>query len=299
MKFKWFKNIQLFIFKKPFSFSVEELQEKLAQSAFQPCNDFDTSSQGWISPFNQEEQLVYSINHCLLIKLRYQEKILPASVIRDFVNEKVADIEAEEDRKVRSREKNEIKEQIIHQLLPRAFPRNNELLAYIDVAKGWFVVDTPNRKKAEDFASFLRYTLGTFPVVPPKFNQDVSVIMTSWLKEQTAPAYFELGEDCKLIASEGEAIICKQINLLSSEIQAHLKTGKIVQNVALTWQNRIAFVLNEDFTIKRLKFLDIVEEDNEIAQDEHDFSIMALELAQFMPKLFELFGDLKIEKAEH
>lgn len=289
----WFKNLTLFRFEQPFTLTPEQLHEQLQNFQFQPCPAFVWSTVGWVPPAEHESstQLVYAANRCLLITLHKQEKILPAAVIRDFLQEKIETLEEQQQRKVGRREKEQIKDQIIQDLLPRAFPRNSELSAYIDVERGWLLVDTASRKKAEELISFLRNCLGSLPVVPVEIDQSPSYTMTGWLTRQNVPKPFIFGEDCKLITSDGEAVTCKQLDLLSTEVQEHLHAGKNVHYLALQWQERISFVIDEDYIVRRIRFLNISEE--QLENPGADFSIMTLEFSQFITQLIQVFGGLK------
>ncbi len=289
----WFKNLIIFRFEQPFSLTTEQLHEQLHTFPFQPCPSFAWSSMGWISPaeYENETQLVYAANRCFLITLRKQEKILPATVIRDFVNEKVEQIEEEQQREVRRREKDAIKEQIIEELLPRAFVKSSDISAYIDLEHNWLLINTASRKKADELVSFLRKCLGSLPVVPVEVDQSPSYTMTGWLTRRNLPKPFTLGEDCKLVSTEGESVTCKQLDLLSNEVQEHLNTGKNVNYLALQWQDRISFVIDQEYTIKRIRFLNISED--QLEGYGADFSIMSLEFRQFITQLLQIFGGLR------
>ena len=67
--------------------------------------------------------------------------------------------------------------------------------------------------------------------------------------------------------------------------------------LSLIWQGGLSLVLDEDMSIKRLRFADVIEEkaadisdDDEAARFDNDFAIMTLELARFIPVLLEQFG---------
>ncbi|WP_353572135.1 recombination-associated protein RdgC [Candidatus Albibeggiatoa sp. nov. BB20] len=291
MNIQWFKNIQLFTLQKPLEHNAESLHQALSQKQFRPCGDYELKTVGWIPPLQDSEMLTFEANNCILLRLRIQEKILPASVIRDFVNDKVAEIEAAELRNVRRKERNEIKEQVTQALLPRAFPKNTDVMLYLDMSNHWLLVDMSSRNKAEDVSSFLRATLGSLPVVSPQFQVSPSLTMTQWLKNNETPTAFVLGEACKLVASEGESVTCKQMDLLSSEIHEHLNTGKMVEYIALSWDNRLDLVLDENFGIKRLRFSDI-EQEGEQGDEQADFMVMTSEFARLVKALFEVLGDL-------
>jgi len=292
MSAKWFKNLHLFYFKSPVAFTADELQQKFTLTAFRPCEPHDRSSQGWVAPFAElDPSLVYQSNNCILFTLRKQERLLPTTTIREAVIAKVSKLEVEQSRKVGKREKDDIKGQVIYELLPRAFTQNTDIFAYIDLAHQWLVIDTPSRKKAEEFVSFLRINLETLPVVPLMVEPPPSESMTIWLKQRRLPQSFDFGEDCKLITDEGESVTCKQLDLLSAEVQEHLRAGKSVQQLALQWNERLAFVLDHELTIRRVKLLDIIQEQYEHLTDaQSNFSIMTLELAKLLRELLDILS---------
>lgn len=295
MQGKWFKNLQIYCFHQPVTLTAASLQEKLAQSEFRPAGQLEWSSMGWVPPAEESEALVFQVNHTLFFTARKQDKILPMSVVRDFVQERVEHIETEQLRKVGKREKNEIKDQVITELLPRALPRNSEITAYIDVKNGWLIVNTSSRKKAEDVISLLRMDLGDLSLVLPELNTAPMRVMTQWLTTRDLPTQFELGEDCKLVADEGESVTCKQLDLLSKEVAEHLHTGKLVQYLALQWQNKLVFVLDDEFSVRRVEFLEISEEPSDDMYA--NLALMTVVFAQFIPQLFDAFGGLATTSA--
>jgi len=58
----------------------------------------------------------------------------------------------------------------------------------------------------------------------------------------------------------GAQVACRWHDLNADEVKQHLKTGKLVTQLALSWDERIAFVLTEKLQIKRLTFLDLLED---------------------------------------
>ncbi|MCK5720477.1 MAG: recombination-associated protein RdgC [Thiomargarita sp.] len=297
----WFKNLHIFRFLKPIQINAEELNEKLSQINFYPCGKMDMESVGWVSPLgSNNDSLVHSANNCFVVTTRLEEKILPASVIREFVNEKAEEIEMQQMRKVGRKEKNNIREEVLHDLVPRAFSRSNYLSAYIDATNAWLIIDTPNRKKAESFASFLRQTIGSLPVTSPKMQKLPAQVMTQWLvNESECPPDFELGNACILSDKdhEGAIVNCKRQDLLAEEMQGHLEADKQVTRVALEWQDRLSFTLDDELVIRQLKPLDLIDSERDESGEEtpeqrfdSDFAMMTLELANLIKRIFELFG---------
>jgi len=297
----WFKNLYLYRFLQPLTYTAEELHEKLSEKPFQPCGRLDIFTQGWISPVMDEgEYLVHAANNCMMLTLQREEKILPSSVIRDHLKKKVKDIEERESRKVKKHEKDTMKDEILQELLPRAFTRFSKQYAYIDLHHGWLILDTASPKKAEEFASFLRQTLGSLPIVPPRVQENPARAMTQWLVDpEQRPPDFILAESCELSDSayEGSIIYCKRQDLASEEVKGHVEAGKLVTRLALYWNDRLGMVLDEDLGVRKLLFLDVVQEQREavdaetyIQQFDADFAIMVLELGDFIPRLLEVFG---------
>lgn len=297
----WFRNARVFRFTKPFDISAEELEDKLGADAFKPCGPQETTRQGWVPPLGKHgELLVHSANGYHLIALRKEEKILPGPVVKEAVEEKAEAIEIEQGRKVRRKEKDEIKEQVMLEMLPQAFSRNRRSFAYLAPKDGVLVVDAGSAKQAEDLASTLRKSLGSLPVRPPAVEQAPIFTLTGWLNETIdLPAAVVLGDECELKdpSEDGGVVRCKGLNLKADEIRNHLEAGMEVTKLAITWDDNVSFMLDEELGIRRLKFgetlqdqLDDVEADDAIAKFDAAFTIMTLELSKLIPGLLEAMG---------
>ncbi|MEP3563592.1 MAG: recombination-associated protein RdgC [Marinobacter sp.] len=297
----WFRNARVFRFTKPFDITAEALEEKLQADAFKPCGPQETMRQGWVPPLGKHgELLVHSANGYHLIALRKEEKILPGPVVKEAVEERAEAIELEQSRKVRRKEKDEIKEQVMLEMLPQAFSRNRRCYAYLAPKDGVLVVDAGSAKQAEDLASTLRKTLGSLPVRPPVVEQAPAFTFTGWLTETVdLPATIELGNECELKdpSEDGGVVRCKGLDLKADEIRNHLETGMQVTKLAVTWDNNVHLVLDEELGIRRLKFgetlqeqLDDVDVDDAVAKFDAAFSIMTLELSRMIPGLLEALG---------
>jgi len=297
----WFKNLQLYRLTESFDLTAEELHEKMLPDASKPCQALDMYSLGWDKPLGRGAvMLTHATNGCIMICARKEERVLPAAVIRDVLDEKVDEIESNEARTIRRKEKNQLKDEIILDLLPKAFTRSSKTFAYIDTLKGWVIVDSVTAKKAEDVLSLMRHSLGSFKVKPFEVNHSPSVILTDWLNK-VAPSDFELQNECELRNTGEEAAIVRLRNheLDGSEIEVHLNAGKVVVKLAVNWKDRLACVLSDDVSIKRLKFLEVIQDessdtqaDDAAAQFDVDFSLMNLELRQFIDRVVEIYGGI-------
>jgi len=293
----WFNNIQIYRFTKPFTLDAQELGIKLKENSFKPCGKLQPISYGWVPPLgNHGVDFVHAANGNIMICARKEEKILPASVVRESVNEKVSDIEKAQARKVRRKEKEMLKDEVLQDLLPKAFVKSNLTFAYIAPSDGLILVNAATPKKAEDILVYLRRSIGTLPVTPIRLTTPPSINMTRWISGEEIPEDFSISDECELHADDG-VIRCKRQDLGTEEIQAHVTAGKQVVKLSIIWRDALSFVINEDFSINRLKFSDEIleqadrnEADDYASQFDEDFSIMALELKHFIPRLIDVFG---------
>ena len=292
----WFKNLYLFKFEKDFTLNAEELHDELSKKPFTPCSATQRESVGWVSPVGSGESLTHASNRNILITMARQERLLPAAVIKETLQEKVEEIENVENRKVSSREKKELREDIEHELLPRAFTRTQKIDAWIDPKNGWLILNTPSAPRAEAFTKLLRKTLGSLPVTLPESEVSPATAMTQWLTSCQLPEPFALGFECEL-KNQGDdkgTAVFKQHDLTLDEVQTSLQAGKYVSKLAIEWDEKVSFVLSEDLQIKKLKFLDVLEEqlqDNDPqTHEEHidiEFALMAGEVAGLLNDLMK------------
>lgn len=297
----WFRNLRLFQLTEPFTLDAEALDEGLRAERFTPCGGLQMQSLGWVSPLGPDfEPLVHAANGCLMLCMRREERILPAAVVREELAERVREIEAAEGREVRRKEQQKLKDDIVHQLLPRAFTRSTHLYAYLDPRNGWIVVDAATAKKAEELVSLLRQSLGSLKARPFEVQQSPVALMTGWLTA-APPAGLEIGDECELRepVEGGSVLRCRHQDLQAEEIINHLAAGKLVTQLAVSWEERLACVLTDDVAIKRLRFLDLVmdeaaevEADDPVARFDADFALFSLELSRFIPAWLAAFGGL-------
>lgn len=297
----WFKNIRLYCFTKPFELSPEDLESRLSEKLFQPCSSHDKTRMGWISPIAKDgEMLTHVVGDYIMICAQRQDRILPASVVKDATDEKVVELEERQGRKVYRKEKQQIQEDTFASLLPRAFTRNQKVFAYLAPTENLLVINTVSAPRAEELLSLLRESIGSLSVALPVSKRAPGDVMTRWLKNQNATHKFQIEEDCELYDPiDGSNVVrCKGQDLFADEIQTHLSAGKQVRKLGVSWKGLLNCIIADDLTVKRLKFEDIKEE-NESFQEEsaaqkfdQEFALMTLELSGFLQSFFSAFGGL-------
>lgn len=300
----WFRNLLLYRFSQTVPFDEAELIAALEQKLARPCGSQETHTLGWTTPFGKHsENSVQVADGYWLIALRKEERILPGSVVRDSLAEKVDEIEARDARKVYKKERDTLKDEIVMSLLPRAFTRTQTTLACIAPSEGWMAVDTSSAKRAEDLLSLLRECAGSLPVRPMTVKIAPGACMTDWVRTGQAPEGLAIGDECELrdTTEEGGVIRCKRQDLSSDEIQQHLTAGKQVSQLALQWQEKISFTLDDKLSVKRLRFEDLLTDeaddqggDDMASQLDASFTIMAKSLSELIPALTSALGGEEI-----
>ncbi|WP_067520437.1 recombination-associated protein RdgC [Endozoicomonas ascidiicola] len=305
----WFKNLIFYRFTQPFSLSVEELEDKLKEKRFRSCGSQDMSTYGWVPPLGRHgSMLTHAASGFIMITARKEEKILPASVINEVLEERVEKIEQEQDRQVFSKEKKTLKDDVLMELLPKAFSRSQNTFAYIDTVKGWLIVDASSFKKAEELTSCLRECMGSLPIVNPPLKNMPSFAMTRWLAQEVPlPDHLILGDECELRepGDEGGQVKVSKQELAGEEVEVHLQAGKQVSKMAVIWNDALSFVLGDDLVIRKLKFTDSIQEkldevntETAAEQFDADFALMTMTLQQMLEELIEYLGGISEEAME-
>lgn len=296
----WFANLLFYRFSQAVPFTIEELTASLEQRPARPCASQETHTMGWATPFGRHsENLVQVAAGVWMIALQREERMLPGSVIKDALQEKIEAIEARDARKVYRKERDTLKDEIVIDLLPRAFTRTNRTQALINPSQGWIAVDTATPARAEDLLNLLRECTGSLPVRPLNVKIAPAACLTDWVRQGSAPEGLTIGDDCELrdTGEDGGAIRCKRQDLASDEIQQHLAAGKQVKQVAVSWEEKLSFTLDDRLTIRRLRFEEILRDeadeqagDDMASQLDASLAIMGGVIGQLLPALTTAFG---------
>ncbi|SMC23168.1 recombination associated protein RdgC [Andreprevotia lacus DSM 23236] len=295
----WFRNLQIYRLSPDHALSAASIADALAKRPWLPCGTHDLFTQGWVPPTRFAPDLMaWERQDAVLVTLKTEEKILPGPVIKEEVDERIAKIEAEENRRVGRKEAKELKERVTDELIPKAFSRSRSQRAIIDLQAGLVLVESASAAKAEQLLSILRETLGSLPTRLVNTQTTPQTAMTLWL-ENPAEGVFDLGQDAELREpGDGGAVARLTRQALDTpEVLHHLETGKLVAKLALSWDDKLAFQLTEKLEIKRLTMLDVLQEQLKDA-DGHDqqalfegsFALTIGELRQFVPVLIEALG---------
>lgn len=299
----FFRNLTLFRF--PTTTKLDDLETGLGECQLKPVGPLELSSRGFISPFGRDaDAMSHNQGDATWLAVGGEDKILPGSVVNDMLGKKLAEIEQKEGRKPGGRTRKRIKDELITDLLPRAFVKPSRTDALIDLGHGVVAVDTSSRKTGENVVSEIRRALGSFPALPLNAEVAPRSILTGWIAGEPLPDGLSLGDECELRdpIDQGAVVKVQRMELQSDEITKHLESGKQVTRLALNLDDHVSFVLGEDLVVRKFKLLDgavdeleSTERDDLRAELDARFVLMA---GEFKRLFTVLEGALKLSKAE-
>ena len=287
-----FKNLVFHRLPDKWSILAGDLEGQLAALTLRPCGPFDMSSRGWV-PVTHGGRLLHTVNQHHLIALGADEKLLPASIIRQVALER-ADIQAaEQGFPVGRRQMRDLRARVADELRGRALTRRRVTRAWIAPSGGWFAVDASGIPRAEAVVETLGDTLGSFAPVAVRTERSPQAAMASWLLRGEAPAPFSIDDDLELQSADKTKAIVRYTRhpFDVKEVRGHLNAGKFPTRLGLTWDDRVSFVLTDRLQVKRLDFLETIKDDTQAdevdpaEQLDIDFALMAGQLAKLLEDL--------------
>ena len=278
------------------SATVAQIEAGLDGARFVECGATQEKSIGWCEPRGEAHgPLVEAVGGQLVFKLMIETRALPGSVVTRKAKERVAQIEASTGRKPGKREIRELKDDIRLQLLPQAFTKQASVGVWIDPKARWLVIDASSQTRADEVVTMLVKSLDGLAVTLLDTKLSPTTAMSVWLISQEAPAGFSVDRECELKAADESKSVVRYARhaLDNEEVRQHVQGGKLPTRLALTWNDRVSFVLTEGLQIKKLAFLDVVMDGASKGKDDGfdaDVAIATGELSKLLPDLLEALG---------
>lgn len=297
----WFKNLIIYRLHSQPQLDAGTLEEALAEQAARPIGSLEARRIGWTAPaVRAGTALLHELQGQRLISAERQERILPASVVREEVAERAVEIEQRECRKLRRQERQELKEQVYEEMLPQSHIKRQRIDVWWDTTRSLIAVNTGSRKRAEEALDLLRETLGSLKVTPLATQTLPMRAMTQWLTDDASrPSGLLLGDKVELKAKGDDGVVRgRQVDLDSDDMQQLLATGRQASQLALQIESVMSFVLHDDLAIKGIRFADaLLDEASETEDDgdavirlEADFLLMTRALGASIDQLIEWMG---------
>ena len=286
--------------------SLTQLEEALDRYRFVECSPSQDKSVGWTEPRGQAHgPLVESVGGQWILKLQIETKAVPGSVVKRKADERIQEIETSTGRKPGKKESREIREDIVHTLLPLAFAKQSTVMVWIDMASRLLLTDAASQGKSDEVITALVRVLDGLPLTLLQTTVSPQAAMSQWLlaaSDDALPPAFSVERECVLkSSSEDQAVVKFTRHLLTTdEVRKHVSEGKLPTHLALSWEGKASFVLTESLVLKKVSYLDGVMEDAGGDDDKFDADVM-LSTGTLGPLLADLIdalgGEMQLDTA--
>ncbi|VFR80982.1 DNA recombination-dependent growth factor C [plant metagenome] len=301
----FFRNASVYRLAEAWQPGPAALAEQLAAAPFTPCGTMEAESVGWVSPAPDTDLVYDSAGHYLLT-LRIEQRVMPAAAVNLMVRERAAKLEEQQGFKPGKRQMKEIKEAVRDEMLPQAFRQQKDVRVWIDTRGRTLVVDSASPAQCDVVMGILGKCVDPFPVEPFQVQSNPALSMTAWLQSDAAPDTFTIDTDVELrSAGDAGAVVRYQRQAVDpSEVTHHINGGKQVTLLGLTWNDRVAFLLDDGLHLKRIVALDLLTQAQDRAgraeseQFAADFNLMAGELSGLIGDLTYSLGGLRLDLAQ-
>lgn len=281
---------------------LDHLEAELQRLGFQPCEPTQERSAGWVSPRGADHgAMVESVAGQWIMKLAVERKAVPSGAVRTELDARCKAIEAAQGRKPGRKEKSEMKDEIVLSFLPRAFSKRTSHVLWLDLEQRSLVIAAGSLKSAEpvvkeivDLMADLGHVL---PLSPLSTSMAPATAMAEWLTTKQPPEGFSIDRDLELKHTGEDKSVVKYArhNLELDEIGQHIQEGKLPAQLALTWNDKVSFVLTEQLAIRKIDIRGV--EDAPKGEDgfDADAAIATAELSGLLPQLLaSLGGELRV-----
>lgn len=285
---------------------LDALEEALQSARFMPCGATQPESVGWVPPRgNKSTVLVETVSGSVILRLCIERRPLPASAVKDEVEQRVEQYKQETGReRVSAKVKKEFKEEAVLKLLPRAFTKRSSTTLWIDPVNKFLVVDSGSLAGADKVVSNLIEAISEIPgsrpgimAKPVQTTIAAGTAMAQWLSSREAPVSFSVDRDCELKMPDDQksTVRYSRHTLEIDEVTQHIESGKVPTQLAMTWNERVSFVLSDAAQVRKIKLLDVVLDGmQENGKDDDGFdadaAIVTGELSALIPDLLEALG---------
>lgn len=291
-----FKNLIVYRIGPTWAPDLAAVNEQLAKAEFAECSATQEKSVGWVPPRGEAHgAFAEAVAGQWVLKLMIESKAVPGSVINRKLKEKAAAIEQATGRKPGKKETRDLKDDLKQELLPMAFTRQGSVGVWIDPEARLLFVDASSQGKADDVVTALIEQVEGLTLTLLQTQQSAAAAMSQWLLTQEPPAGFTIDRECELKATDDSkaAVRYSKHPLDIDEIRGHIEAGKVPTKLALTWNDRVSFLLTDNLQVKKISFLEGVDDVAGSAREDGfdaDVAIATGELCQLVPELLEALG---------
>ena len=263
---------------------------------FAPCGPTQLSSHGFVPSREKSGALIEVVAGQWIMAVKIESKSVPATEVKKRLELRLDAVEKETGRRPKGKRARELKDEVIQDLLPKAFAKEKRVLVWIAPADGLVLIDSTSASQVDLVLGLLCEIL--FDTKLSLINSTLSptTAMSGWLIGREGPPHFSIDRECELKQPDGEKAVVRysRHTLDIDEVVDHIKQGKQPTRLALTWLGRLSFVLTEGLHLKRISLLDGTL-DNKFAEDakdafDADVAIATGELSMAIGDLLEALG---------
>ena len=296
-----FKNLTVYRIGPDWAGSATDIEAALDKERFVECGATQQRSSGWVEPRGEAHApLAEVVDGHILLKLMTEQRVVPGSVVKRRTDEIAEQMEKATGRKPGKKIMKELKEQALQELLPMAFTKQSVTRVWLAPKQRLLMVDSGSQAKAEEVVTMLVKALDGLALTLVQTEMSPSVAMAHWLGTGEAPYQFTIDRECELKSTDEMKSVVRYArhDLDTEEVRQHIVSGKVPTRVAMTWRDRVSFMLTESMQLKKVAFLDVVFEGPMAAAGkvdkgeafDADAAIATGELIELIPDLFEALG---------
>ena len=233
--------------------SVGTLENCAAAALFAPTASTQAMSIGFVPPRAEHGALVEAVAGQLILAVQIETRTVPAATVDKHMRAWCDRIEQETGRKPGKKQRRELKEQAVQELMPHAFPKTSRTLVWIDPVTGLLVVDSSSTGKTDAVLGLLASAL-EITLAPVNLQIAPASMMATWLGSRQGLGQFDIGNECELQALDGEKTMVRytRANLDSDDVRGHLGSGKAVKMLGLEWQGKVSFTLTDQMVLRKI-----------------------------------------------
>lgn len=299
----WFRQLTFIPYQLNDPLPLENLDSLLQTCIFEPITKSGTESIGFISPLTKKalattDSLYLESEQAYLLCVQKQTKVLPAPVIKEFLEDRLIEFEEKMGRKPYKSEKSQLKDEVTHFLLTQAFSIKKQFYIILDVKHKRILINQTSERMLDQLLCLLKDAIPMLTFKAYRWQNPPSETLSDWLKND-APMPFELDNSCELKQNENpKAKISYTEHELSDEaLRSQLERGQQVKKMGLVHQDSLSFVIDDLMRINKLKLLDTESIDStELSGDpvidaQTNLSLFSLSTRKLIADILKVFPE--------
>lgn len=236
------------------------ITEKLSAAEFTPLGGQEEKRAGFYSPnselFPEALAIRISEQNGIVIAIREDKKNIPASAVKQMLLERIESVERNQGYPVGRKQKKEMKEDLLSELMPKAF--SSTTITPIILTSEYLIVGASSVAAADTAVSAVIRALGDLGL-EFAFGSNLTQALTLWAEQNEVfnTDCLELG-DFALLKQDKVSAQWKNDSAWQKQALEHIKKGKMVVKLGMSYScpngdsEPLGFVLNESGVIQQV-----------------------------------------------